>query len=61
MFFKPLLAGIPVTSAVKALDSLSIDRRPTHGNDGHFSNYLIPSLPHSLKLTPMRLRGDDGL
>ncbi|AML49766.1 hypothetical protein AYM02_02395 [Coxiella burnetii] len=50
-----------MTSAVKALDSLSIDRRPTHGNDGHFSNYLIPSLPHSLKLTPMRLRGDDGL
>ncbi|ACJ18727.1 hypothetical cytosolic protein [Coxiella burnetii CbuG_Q212] len=27
----------PLTSAVKALDSLSIDRRPTHGNDGHFS------------------------
>ncbi|OYK85907.1 DUF1658 domain-containing protein [Coxiella burnetii] len=25
-----------MTSAVKALDSLSIGRRPTHGNDGHF-------------------------
>ncbi|MBW5802489.1 DUF1658 domain-containing protein [Coxiella endosymbiont of Ornithodoros amblus] len=23
-----------MTSAVKALDSLSVSRRPTHGNDG---------------------------
>ncbi|AAO89985.1 DUF1658 domain-containing protein [Coxiella burnetii] len=30
-----------MTSAVKALDSLSIGRRPAHGNDGHFFNYLI--------------------
>ncbi|PNT87363.1 hypothetical protein C2L89_09095 [Coxiella burnetii] len=40
-FFKPLLAWISVTSAVKALDSLSIGRRPTHGNDGDFFNSLI--------------------
>ncbi|MGP3397140.1 hypothetical protein ACTNFI_00005, partial [Coxiella burnetii] len=33
--FLSLLAGIPVTSAVKVLDSLSVGRRPTHGNDGH--------------------------
>ncbi|AAO91402.1 hypothetical protein AYM02_02325 [Coxiella burnetii] len=38
-----------MTSAVKALDSLSIGRRPTHGNDGHFFQLLdIPSLPRSL-------------
>ncbi|ACI15289.1 hypothetical protein AYM02_05565 [Coxiella burnetii] len=30
-----------MTSAVKVLDSLSVGRRPTHGNDGHFFNYLI--------------------
>ncbi|AAO90686.1 hypothetical protein AYM02_09115 [Coxiella burnetii] len=48
-----------MTSAVKALDSFSIGRRPTHGNDGHFFNYLyIPFLPCSLKLTPMRAGGD---
>ncbi|MBW5802694.1 DUF1658 domain-containing protein, partial [Coxiella endosymbiont of Ornithodoros amblus] len=29
------------TSAVKALDSLSVSRRPTHGNDGHLFNHLI--------------------
>ncbi|OYK79371.1 DUF1658 domain-containing protein [Coxiella burnetii] len=28
-----------MTSAVKVLDSLSIGRRPTHGNEGHFFNY----------------------
>ncbi|AZV74826.1 DUF1658 domain-containing protein [Coxiella burnetii] len=35
-----------MTSAVKALYSLSISRRPAHGNDGHFFHLLdIPSLP----------------
>ncbi|POZ79616.1 DUF1658 domain-containing protein [Coxiella burnetii] len=33
-----------MTSAVKALDSFSIGRRPTHGNDGHFFNYLVVPL-----------------
>ncbi|QCP56849.1 hypothetical protein FDP44_09630 [Coxiella burnetii] len=50
-----------MTSAVKALDSLlSVDGLRT-GNDRHFFNSLIvPLLPRSLKLTPMRLRGNDG-
>ncbi|WP_259411876.1 DUF1658 domain-containing protein, partial [Coxiella burnetii] len=62
--FLRLLAWIPVTSAVKALDSLSIGRRPTHGNDGDFFNYLIVPLYLALLVdayAPARARRGAGM
>ncbi|ACJ17664.1 hypothetical cytosolic protein [Coxiella burnetii CbuG_Q212] len=51
-----------MTSTVKALDSLSVvDRLRTGTTDIFFQLLDSPSLPRSLKLTPMREGGDDGL